>query len=34
MVKPNAALFGDREYEKHVRVLGADYLSRLPRRVG
>lgn len=31
MVKPNAAVFSDREYKRHVRDLGADYLSRLPR---
>lgn len=33
MVKPNAALFSDREYKKNVRDLGADYLSRLPRPI-
>lgn len=33
MVKPNASLFTDREYRKHVRALGEDYLARLPRRV-
>lgn len=31
MVKPNAALFSEREYKKSVRDLGADYLARLPR---
>jgi hypothetical protein len=33
MVKPNAALFSDREYKRNVRDLGADYLARLPRPV-
>jgi Txe/YoeB family toxin of Txe-Axe toxin-antitoxin module len=33
MVKPNASLFTDREYTKHVRNLGDDYLARLPRRI-
>ncbi len=33
MVKPNAAVFSDREYERHVRDLGTDYLSRLPRPI-
>jgi len=33
MVKPNAALFSDREYKKHVRALGDDYLARLPRPI-
>lgn len=33
MVKPNAALFSDREYKKNVRDLGADYLSRVPRPI-
>jgi len=33
MVKPNAALFSDREYKKRVRDLGADYRSRLPRPI-
>jgi hypothetical protein len=33
MVKPNAALFTDREYRKHVRDLGDDYLSTVPRRI-
>jgi hypothetical protein len=28
MVKPNAALFTDSMYKRHVRELGADYLSR------
>jgi Txe/YoeB family toxin of Txe-Axe toxin-antitoxin module len=31
MVKPNAALFSDRDYTKHVRKLGDDYLAKLPR---
>lgn len=33
MVKPNAALFSDRDYAKHVRKLGDDYLSKLPRPI-
>ncbi|MCK9247650.1 MAG: hypothetical protein M0P31_01540 [Solirubrobacteraceae bacterium] len=33
MVKPNATLFTDREYARHVRALGDDYRSRLPRPV-
>jgi len=33
MVRPNAALFSDREYKKHVRDLGDDYLACLPRPV-
>lgn len=33
MVKPNAALFSDREYKRHVRDLGDDYLSRHPRPI-
>lgn len=33
MVKPNAALFSDREYKKHVRTLGDDYLAKLPRPI-
>ena len=33
MVKPNATLFSDREYKRHVRDLGTDYLSRLPRPI-
>lgn len=33
MVKPNAALFSDGEYRKHVRALGDDYLGRVPRPV-
>ena len=33
MVKPNAALFSDRDYKKHVRKLGDDYLARLPRPI-
>lgn len=33
MVKPNAAVFSDRDYKKHVRTLGEDYLSKLPRPV-
>lgn len=33
MVKPNASLFSDREYAKHVRKLGSGYLSKLPRLI-
>ena len=33
MVKKNASLFTDREYRKHIRSLGDDYLSRTPRPV-
>lgn len=33
MVKPNVTLFSEREYVKHVRALGDDYRSTLPRRV-
>ena len=33
MVKPNAALFSDRDYKKHVRTLGDDYLARTPRPI-
>ncbi|HEY4097134.1 MAG TPA: hypothetical protein VGM33_16550 [Baekduia sp.] len=33
MVKPNATLFTDREYNKHVRKLGKDHLAQLPRRI-
>ena len=33
MVKPNASLFSDAVYKKHVRALGDDYLSTLPRRI-
>lgn len=33
MVKKNASLFSDREYKKHVRALGDEYLSRTPRPV-
>ena len=33
MVKPNAEVFGDREYKRHVRDLGDDYRSRLPRPI-
>jgi len=31
--KKNAELFTDADYKKHVRDLGADYLSRTPRPV-
>ena len=33
MVKKNASLFTDREYEKYVRDLGDEYVSLTPRRV-
>lgn len=33
MRKPNARLFTDAEYRKHVRVLGEAYLSEEPRRI-
>ena len=33
MVKPNAALFSERDYKKHVRKLGDHYLARLPRPI-
>ena len=33
MFKKNASLLTDREYKKHVRDLGDDYLSRTPRPV-
>jgi len=33
MVKANASLFSDREYKKHVRDLGKDYLTGLPRSI-
>lgn len=33
LAKPNAKLFTDAEYKKHVRDLGDDYLSKLPRPV-
>ena len=33
MVKPNAEVFGDGEYKRHVRDLGDDYRSRLPRPI-
>jgi hypothetical protein len=33
MVKANATLFSDRDYKKHVRKLGDDHLSRLPRPI-
>jgi hypothetical protein len=31
--KPNASLFTDAEYRKHVRKLGDDYLASLPRPI-
>jgi hypothetical protein len=33
MVKPNASLFTEGEYRKHVRELGDDYLASRPRRI-
>ena len=33
LAKPNASLFTDGKYKKHVRDLGDDYLSKLPRPV-
>jgi hypothetical protein len=33
MVKPNASLFTDGEYTKHVRRLGDRYLATLPRPI-
>jgi hypothetical protein len=33
MVKANATLFSDKEYKKHVRRLGDDYLAQIPRRI-
>jgi hypothetical protein len=33
MVKPNASLFTDGEYEKHVRRLGDRYIATLPRPI-
>jgi hypothetical protein len=33
LVKPNATLFSDAIYKKHVRGLGDDYLATRPRRV-
>lgn len=33
MVKPNASKFTDAEYRKHVRKLGDEYLSKIPRPV-
>ena len=33
MVKPNATKFTDAEYRKHVRRLGEDYQSSVPRPV-
>lgn len=34
LVKPNATKFTDAEYRKHVRRLGHDYRSKIPRPVG
>src|SRR3954447_24826013 len=31
--KPNATMFSDRDYKRHVRELGDAYLATLPRRV-
>jgi len=33
MVKPNAEVFDNREYKRHVRDLGDDYRSRMPRPI-
>ena len=33
LVKPNATLFTEGEYEKHVRQLGRRYLATLPRPI-
>jgi hypothetical protein len=33
MVKPNVTEFSEREYRKHVRDLGSDYLGTLPRPI-
>jgi hypothetical protein len=33
MVKANATLFTDKEYKKHVRRFGDDYLAQLPRHI-
>jgi hypothetical protein len=33
MVKANATLFTDGDYKKHVRKLGEDHLSRIPRHI-
>lgn len=33
LAKPNASLFTDPQYKKHVRDLGDDYVSKLPRPV-
>lgn len=33
LAKPNASLFTESQYEKHVRDMGDDYLSKLPRPV-
>lgn len=33
MSKPHRTEFSDREYRKHVRDLGDDYLATLPRRI-
>jgi hypothetical protein len=33
LVKPNATLFSDAEYKRHVRKLGDDYLAKLPRPI-
>ena len=33
LVKANATLFTDREYEKHVRHLGERYLATVPRPI-
>jgi hypothetical protein len=33
LVKPNATLFSDAEYARHVRKLGEDYRATLPRPI-
>jgi hypothetical protein len=33
MVKPNAVLFTDVEYARHIRKLGDEYRATLPRPV-
>jgi hypothetical protein len=33
LVKANATLFTDNEYERSVRTFGEDYLATLPRRI-
>lgn len=33
LVKPNAALFTERDYHRHVRRFGDDYRATMPRRI-